>query len=191
MNGAHAGGFTLMEVLVAMALSAVVVLAIGQVDVSRVRLSGEVRRQAQSEAVLALSHIAQRLRPADRVNLISPSSIQIRQFIGDPTVGGAMDNPANYRWDQYTLVGGEILLYEDTVNGCGIDERFIATSLAVQFIDQAQAPPGGELAPPDNNLLVVTVDGRFTSQVTIRASAYSNVPNGSALPGVSNPPAAC
>jgi hypothetical protein len=197
----NARGMTLIELMTATVLSVLVILAIGQVDVSRVRLSDEVRRRAtaQSEAALALAHMAKSLQQADRIQWINPSDIQFRRFIGDPTAPGALDNAANYRWAQYQLVDinpvdgtmDTIRFYDDTAGGCGVDDSFGASGLTIQYRDEAVAPPGGEPPVQDNNVLQMTIEGRYTTEVTIRGGAYTDLMTGLAPLGVSDPPGSC
>ena len=195
-------GITLVEIMVAATLMFLVILAIGQVDVSRVRLSEEARKRGGSEtdAAMALAHMGRFLQEADRVNLIGPTSLQFRRFIGNPSVAGALDNVANYRWAQYTLADvnpadgtmDTIQFNDDAAAGCGAaEDGFQATSLLLQYQDEAGAPPGGEpFGGDDNNLLLITVNGRFNTEVVIRGGAYTNVATGlSTAPG--GPPASC
>ncbi len=189
LGHSHARGFTLIELFTAMALSMIVVLAIGQIDVSRVRLSQEIRRRAPAEAAFALAYMARSLQQADRIVLLSLTSVQFRQFTGDPTAAGALDIPANYTWGQYRLVGLDIVSYSAS---CAVNEAFTAlNSLDIQYADEAPAPPGGDPPVQDNNVLQIIVDGRYTTELTIRAGAYTNLMTGLAPPGVSDPPAPC
>ena len=200
----NARGFTLTELLIGAALGFMMILALGQVDVSRVRLAEEGRRRAgnDTEAALALAQMGRLLNDADRVQLLGPTNMQFRRFIADPSVPGALDNAANYRWAQYKLVDvvapagmDTIQFFDDTNSGCGVDEIFTATDLVIQYRNEAGTPPGGEpaVAPPgsDNNVLQILISGRFSTDVTIRAGAYTGVMTGLVSPGVSNPPAPC
>ena len=195
----------MIEILTASVITVIVLLAIGQVDVSRVRLAQEVRREAPAQGALALAYMVKSLQQADRVELLSPTSIQFRQFIGaDPAAPGALEDATLYHWGQYKLVDIDpaddgtmdtIALY---ISGCGtnnINERFTAQTLSIAYQDVAGAPPGG-VEPPvqdhqDNNVLQISIDGRFITEVTLRGGAYTNVMTGLAPPDVSNPPAAC
>ena len=64
-------GLTLMELLVASTISLVVILAVGQLDVSRILLSQQVRETSTvgSEAQLAVLQFVRDAQQADRVNL--------------------------------------------------------------------------------------------------------------------------
>lgn len=194
----NARGMTLIEILTAtVVLSVVVILAIGQVDVTRVRLSEEVRRSGtgQAEAALALAHIVRSIQEADRVQLLSSISIQLRRFMGDPAAPGALDNGANYLWVQYRFDAalGAILFFDDTAAGCVESTRFSVSSLDMKFIDPSPAPPGGEpfASGDDNNVLDVKVDGRYSGRGTMRSGAYTKVLTGLAPAGVSDPPPSC
>lgn len=185
-------GFTLIELLTATVLSVIVLLAIGEVDVARVRLSQEIRQrgQHQAEAAFALAFMARSLQQADRVVLLSPTSVQFRRFTGNPAVAGALDNAANYTWGQYRLAGADVIL---TDAGCAVNEIFAAVnSLDLQYVDEAPAPPGSEPPVQDNNVLQISTDsGRYTTEVVLRAGAYTNVMTGLAPAGVSDPPGSC
>lgn len=184
----HGAGFTLTEILVAASLAVVVILAIGQVDVSRVRLSEELRRRANTrgEAALAQADMARSLQSADRIYVVSPTSVQFRRFIGgNPTAPGVLDDDANYQWAQYTLVDVDpVDGTMDTIrryqgSSCGIVERFLVSSLNIAYVDVGTpSPPGGEPPDQDNNVLQFTIDGRYTTEVTIRNGAYTNLPTG-------------
>ena len=178
-------GFALIEMLTATALALVVILAIGQVDVTRVRLSEEVRRRGSLEPALALAHMAKYLQQADRIQLNSATDVQFRIPLGT-----TFDVPGNYQWYQYKLVGTTLRF----CSGAAVDAQFQlsgAAPLAIQYRDEAPAPPGGEPPVQDNNVLEVLINNQYRDEVTIRAGAYTNAPNGLAPAGVSDPPAGC
>lgn len=203
----NARGLTLIEILIAATIAFIVMLAIGQIDVSRVRLGEEARRRANAgmDATLAIAHMGRLLQEADRVNLVGPDSIQFRRFTGDPTAAGALDNPANYHWAQYKLVDlnptpivdgimDTIQFNDDTgVVGCGSPEdAFGAGSLLFQYQDEATTPPpGGEpLGGDDNNLLLITTSGGLTTEVVLRSGAYTNLTTGLST-AAGGPPGSC
>ena len=175
--------------ITATALSLIVILAIGQVDVTRVRLSEEVRKRGSLEPALALAHMSRYLQQADRINLIGPTNVQFRRFTEDATVTGALDNPANYVWSQYKLAGTTLQF----CNGSSVDTQFSGiTTLTIQYVDEEPLPPpGGDPANQDNNVLEFVINNQFRDEVTIRAGAYSNVMTGLAPAGVSDPPGSC
>ena len=186
----NSSGFTLIELLTATLLSVIVILAIGQVDVSRVRLSQEIRRRGPGDQAFAMAYIAKSLQNADRINLVSQTSVQFREFTGDPAAAGAFDDPANYSWRQYRLAGSQIILSD---SACTPLQSFSGiTSLLIQYEPSGAPPPSGYTQLfSDNNVLLFTIDGQYTSEITIRAGAFTDTMTGLAPPLVSNPPAAC
>ena len=198
----NARGMTLIEILTATTIALIVILAIGQVDVSRVRLSEESRQRSGVglNAAFAIAHMGRLLQEADLVNLLGPTSLQFRRFTGDPTAAGALDTPANYQWAQYQLADvnpadgtmDTIQFNDNTSAGCGAaEDSFDATSLLMQYRDEAGTPPGGEpLGGLDNNLLLITVNGDFTTEVVIRNGAYTNVATGLST-AAGGPPGSC
>ena len=199
----NARGLSLIELMIAIGIGFVVLLAIGQIDVSRVRLSEAVRRRNTDDmqAAMAAAQMSKLLREADRIALNSPTSVQFRRFVGDPTAPGAMDNTANYRWAQFKLVDRSapvgmdtIEFYDDTGAGnCGVDDQYAATALDIHYRDEVtQPPPGGEpLGGPDNNVLEILINDRFPADVTIRAGAYTNHMGGLLPVGSAGPAGPC
>jgi prepilin-type N-terminal cleavage/methylation domain-containing protein len=208
-------GMTLIEILIATTIGVLVLWGIGQVDVSRVRLGEQARRtgSADVEAALALAHMGRFLQDADLVNVINPTSVQFRRFIGDPTVAGDFDIPANYQWAQYQFVNAippnaDFIRFDDNATPpCGNpEETFEASNLQVQFEDAAGTPPGGPPlpGPEDNNLLRITIRAAlpppptpppptpnvFTTEVVIRSGAYTKVLTGLS-PNAPGPPGTC
>ena len=204
MKAAARRGLTLLELLLATAISMVILAAVFLMDVSRTRMHQGLR---DTSAVLteqgraALSGVLQLtkfLEPADRIVLVSGSNVQFRTFEGDtdagPCVGCAGSPPpsccfdlgGNYRWDQAALVGDALTLWRNTEAGCGTS-RVLArqiTSATFQFgNDVAPPPPGGEPGPNDLNLIEysltwdngVTRSQVFAGQVTSRAIPYSSL----------------
>jgi len=222
-------GVTLMEVVVASTLAVLVVIGIGQVDTARVGIEQQIRQRAATlfnlgsheEAALVVLHFTKHLEAADRIYLINTGQPGVRPFSGSPGAANVQlripqcptppadpacfDTAANYRWDQYVLIGDELRFYENTVAGCST-MRVLArqiTSFTVSFPDTAPAPPAGEPFPPpptpnpaDNNILAFTLtwnDGaspplthEFRSTVAARGVAYSDV-NAGCGPNPSDP----
>jgi hypothetical protein len=209
-------GLTLTEILVASALSLMVIFGITTMDTTRTRIYEllRVRSGAVSEegaAALAMLSLQKHLEVADRVYVLSaadPGNIQIRVPFG--CAGAAVPAPAcfdvatSYQWDQFRRTGDEMRLYTNTGAGCGT-LRVLARSISAltfQYTDQAPKPPGTEPANNDNNLLEfsLTWDNlfgrthRFQDKVTIRAGAYTDIATGLQDPlaaDMSPPPAAC
>ena len=186
-------GLTLMELMVASALSVLAILAIGQIDVTRVLLSNRVRDSAasQAESDLALVYMTRALKQADLLSLISPSNVQFRTpeldtdcpalsascpvictgcIVGPGSVPPTccFDIPGNYVWAQYKLVGNELVFYRPAVP-CTEADRFrdIASLTMVQ----------------STNVLEVAVNGRYPTTTRVEASL--------APVGVSPPPPGC
>lgn len=181
-------GITLFELLVASVLGVVVALAMGQVDVSRIYHSQEVRgtATAQSEAGFAVTHMTKQLEQADRVNLVSASDLQLR--IPPNTSNPAdFDNSANYVWKEYKYDSPtQELRFYDPAAGC---------TLAATFRDLSAVT----VTPAANNTLQMAIASTnpytditmtYTGQATLRASA-NDVTTGLADPSVSPPPASC
>ena len=213
----HTRGVTLMELLVASTISLVVILAVGQIDVSRILLSQQARQTSTlgSEAQLAMLQFVRDAQQADRINVLGPTNVQLRIPAGNctPATGvpdpGCFDVAANYRWVQYTFVSPEIRFYDNTAGGnCGVDRTFHDISgFVVEYLPVAQAPPGGDPLVQDNNVLrvqVTTANAQaapmtYEDTVTIRAGAYTNLNatsggdsgRGLDATNVSPPPGAC
>ncbi len=210
MKRANRRGMLLTELLVASAVGFVVLLAVSQVDVTRVYFMQELGRgaRAESEAALALAHITRALQRADRVALLA-TGIQFRTPQGG--AGADLDLPASYRWAQYKLVGSQIHFFDNigafgAGPACGVDFLFDQISgLTFAHADEAMPPPGGDPFAPaleDNNVLLITVSWdadpgpgvdtkSYTGEVTMRSGAYTGVTTGLAPAAVSNPNAGC
>lgn len=197
-------GMTMMEVLIASAISVLVVVGITSLDITRSRLQEDTRRQSglltpeHGRVALAVIHLVKHLERADVVAITGALGDNVLQ-IREPAVGGCVvvdaaciDNPANYRWSEYSLTAGTLQFYDNTGAGCGAVTPLAGqvTGLTIQFQDASGPPPGGEPAvsdPADNNMVAFSIGwsdpatGRshdFTGQVAIRASPYSDVTSG-------------
>ena len=197
-------GFTLTEVLVASLAAVIVMLGLVAVDLTRVRITEDLRARVGANpelerAALASVAITRQLELADRVNLdASTGLLQMRTPVC-PTVppnSACLNSGANYRWDQYRLNAAtqELELYANTTSGCAGKQVLAGqvASLAFQYLDEAGPPPGGEPFPggEDNNLVefaLVWSDGartqRFPGLVTLRAAAYTDLSAGAGGPG--------
>lgn len=236
-----ARGMTLLELLLASGIGFVIILALGHVDVTRIRMSQDIseRIQGSGESSLAIVSIVRDVERADRVRMLtdactvpgapltSSSCVQIRipEIDRNGPGGGpnacpncttaASPNPCcfnigdNYRWVQYRFNAGTIERYDETVQNCNQQQTFTGISgLTVSYVDEAQAPLGALGAEPlpgneDNNMVQVVVQWpnpadpatpyTTLSQVALRATPYTNVPNGLDVsnPPVSPPPGPC
>jgi len=197
----HCRGVTLLELLIASSLGLVVLLALGQVDVTSIILGSHAKSLStfQAEAAFSMTHLARSLQQADRANLKSSSNVQIRI----PT-GTSFDDPDNYNWVQYRYdSGSKEIRYFDPASSCIVATRFRDIgSLDVHYLDESPPPPGDDPpVPGDNNVLEFTVSSTtdpqtnttftFTGEVTMRAGAYTGLMTGLTSAGVSEPPAAC
>lgn len=196
----------------------------------------------QPATALALMDIAKSIQRADRINILGTgvpgippvgaagqANVQLRIPVlvadnagagctGCTVVGAAppaccFEIAANYRWDQYRVIGTELRRY---TGGCGsmkVMARQVG-ALTFMFRHEAQDPPLS--APPvnpagaDNNVLefAITWDNglpppnhhtrEFRTEATSREIPYSNVNaagglsgSGLSTPGISDPPAGC
>ncbi len=209
-------GITLTEILLAAGIALVIIAGIIVTDITRFRIEQEVNKRAgttapgEQQAALATIHFANELAPADRVVLVSSSSLLVRRphMSTDPCKNPVappptcLDNPANYQWDQYVLdVPNKTLKFYSHLkrNGCSVREDMAIQIEQVTFdyVDASQPPPGGEpFAAPslkDNNLLSYLIrwnDGKsparthdFQGTVAIRAAPYSDVNAGTTILG--------
>ena len=183
-QGCACHGITLFELLVASVLGVVVVLAMGQVDVSRIYHSQEVRgtATAQGEAGFAVTHMTKQVALADRVNLISAGDLQLRVPIGT-----SFDVASNYVWKEYKYNSGagELRFY-DPAGGCTLAATF--RDLSAVTVTQA-ANNALQLAVASTNPYT-NITMTYNGQAILRASA-NDVATGLADPSVSPPPAPC
>lgn len=182
----QARGITLIELLLASVLGLVVLVGIGQIDVTRITMGHDIRgfSVAQMEASYGLTHMVKQLEDADRIDRLSASNLQFRIPLN--TIN--FDDPANYVWRQYKHNAGarEIRFY-DPASSCTLSAEFhdVETLTITQ-----DATDINELEISIASTTPVT--GRtttYTGQVTIRGG--SGVATGLAPPGVSEPPADC
>ncbi len=219
LRGAATRGMTLTEVLVASVLAVVVIIGIGSIDMTRIRITQDIRNPglATSEltrAALAAQGISSHLLRADRLNMVEGSLYQAR--IPSMTTTGCtgagvvpdqscLDDPLNYRWDEYVLDGDQLVLYTDTrankldpndpTPQCSakivLASQIQDAAVTFHWRDVAPPPPGGDpfpTSPDDNNVVSYSLtwdDGAGHSQtfpgtVTIRGGSYSNVNTGGA-----------
>ena len=165
------------ELLIASAIGFIVILVVGQTDVTRVLLAEQARGRATQymEAVYAMNHMLKQLENADRVKLVqtgnnaavlSPPPPMMRIQFRVPTSvtdSASADDPNNYTWKQYNFTGGplnQVVFYDDTLNGCG-NKKIVAflgvttlmpgvPGVLIHYLNTAPAPPGGD--PADVNL---------------------------------------
>ena len=177
-------GITLFELLVASVLGVVVALAMGQVDVSRIYHSQQVRgtATAQSEAGFAVTHMTKQVALGDRVNLASASDLQLRVPIGT-----SFDLASNYVWKEYKYnSAAQELRFYDPAAGCTLAATFrdlsavTVTQVANNTLQLAVASTN-----PHTDITMT-----YNGQATLRASA-TDLTTGLADPSVSPPPASC
>ncbi len=188
-------GVSLTEILIASMLAGIVLVALGRVDLVRYQMadSSNADLGPQSEARYALAHIVKELQQADRINLVSPTSVQLRI----PPITGVpsdFDLAAKYRWDQYWLSGGTINFASPSA-GCAPTLRFLNIGTLTIAYDPTAPPPGG-------NLVQVTVTATnprtgqvftYAGQATLRAGSYTGLTTGlTTQTGAGfDPPAVC
>ncbi len=184
LSARSCAGVTLFELLIASSLALVVILAIGQVDVTRVRMVNQVTNNVQPEAELALASIVKEINAADRIKLWSTGTSSLNPyhsanycptgqasctaaiFIRVP-IGTDFDNLTsnNYRWEQYSFnsTAKEVRYYTTfpaALGGvCTPTARYHSINGAtMQFWDQTISPPGSDpFGGPDNNTLQITI----------------------------------
>lgn len=185
-------GVTLLELLIASILGVVLILAVGHLDVARISQTNEARGivTAQAEADFGIAHMVKQLEAADRINLLSGSSLQLRQFrppTSSPPTSADFDNPANYVWKQYRYDSGtkEVRFY-DPASSCALAASFkdVSALTITQTSNNIL-----ELVTASTNAITGTTM-TYTGQVTIRGGG-SDIATGLAPPGVSDPPAGC
>lgn len=182
-------GLSLMELLIASGLGVLVILALAQMDVTRLVTAQNVRDNAESyqEGIFALQHMLKGIEGADLAVVPAGSSVLFRVPPAS-NVQGDLDAAAGYRWEQYRYdaASRSLFFYPDVISaGCGSRQR-VTTNLktvAFAFDDVAAPPPGGETTAADNNVLriEVTVPEPTTGtaevlrgQVTIRSSGSTD-----------------
>ncbi len=203
-------GLSLLELLIAGTLGLVVILALSQTDVSRVRLGDRISEAVfrHADARSAIGHVVKRLEAADRVILLDASnaacqsscvSVQLRIPPTDPT---QLDTAASYQWVQYKRdATSNELRYYSPASSCAIALSFKdVTGFTLSYENQSPAPPGGEpMGVSDSNLVqvsLVATDPKtgdtttFPASVTIRGAGYTNVSSGLSEAGP-QPPAPC
>jgi len=121
-NGGAERGVTLLELMIASAIAAVIAFGLGTMEGSRARMTEEIRRQAgllepdHKNAALAATHLAKSLETADRFERIAEGAnwrLNVRLpdcQTADPT---CFDNALKYQWVQYRLdtASGELRMY--------------------------------------------------------------------------------
>ncbi|MBI4354383.1 MAG: hypothetical protein HY595_04020 [Candidatus Omnitrophica bacterium] len=172
----HARGITLIELLAASTLGFIIVLALGQADVARVKFFDEVLRKGHGpraaispEATYALDQMLSDLKQADRVVLRNPQDLDstsdtdwvasdVQAYL--PARAGASAEWVQYRFKKAQgATPASIEMFRGT---CAIHESFQAPGMSafyVQFVNIAPAPPGGEPFTDgrDNNVVAVGV----------------------------------
>jgi len=208
----------MLELLVASVIGIVIMLALGNIDATRVYLTDQIRRSSTSlsEASLAVSLAIRDIQQADRVIVLNANSVLVRipQPSATSNLPASLDDPANYKWVEYKYddVAKEIILYDPP---CTVRQRFgrctpsdavCFSGLAIQYNNESPVPPGGDpsgpsLNPPDDNNTLqfklswtdvkTNVTQSLTDQATMRASAYTNLPDPGLLAAPYTPPNGC
>ena len=197
-----AHGVTLLEVMIASAIAAVIAIGLTMVEGLRARTTEEIRRQSglmepeRKNAALAAVHIAKSIETSDRFNLDPATGVyQMRLPVCQmtPAVPACFDAEDNYEWRQYRLTGNELRLYRRRPwlagNPCPT-AQVLARDITALTIDEA--------APPDTNRVTYSVtwdngprDQVFQSDVIARFRPTEGSPWGLATTNISPPPAVC
>ena len=169
-------GFTLIELLVASALAVTVAIGIVTMEGSRVKMEEEIiarsgLRSEQGQVALATVQLGERIAMADWFTIDNGTGVfrfRIPDTAGCATAA-CLDNPANYRWDQYRLTAGILTLFTNTGAGCGTARTaardvtgLTLTQTTTNTLDYVLSWDNG-LAPPKNRTHVFR--GRVVSRV--------------------------
>ncbi|MBI4004128.1 MAG: prepilin-type N-terminal cleavage/methylation domain-containing protein [Candidatus Omnitrophica bacterium] len=196
-------GVTLLEVMIASAIAAVIAIGLTTVEGMRARTTEEIRRQAglmepeRKNAALAAVHIAKSIETADRFNLDPATGVYQMRIPVCPTtppLPACFDSGDNYEWRQYRLTGGELRLYRKLpwlpTNPACPTAQVLAREIAVLTID--------EDPPPNANRVTYSVawdngprDQVFQGNVMTRFRPTEGSPWGLATTDISPPPGAC
>ena len=192
-------GLTLFEIIVASVIGLIVLIQLGQLQGSQMRYSLGIQQQSMgsTDAMLAINSLLNKLAQADRIVLVStgtatnPSNgdakIKLRYFPSPPAgapTAAFYDTGANYRWAQYSLdaANKQVKFYDNIGAGCGATSGTWSdiTALTIEPDDGGPAPPGGEPALADNNLLALRIQSKNTSkwyhgEMTLGGVAYTNL----------------
>ena len=200
---------TVLEILMASAIAVVVIIGLGVIDVNRSRQQHEMSTrtrtlQDQTGVSLAMSHIAQTIEQADRLNIIHATTgdtLQARRFMcpapscssgcqAEPLNPSCFDTGTNYQWVEYRRLSDGTLQFLTNQGGtCGtplaLSDR--VTALVFQYATSSvgSPPPGGNPFGTDtsqNNVVNYsltwdngTSQHKFEAHAVSRAIAYSNV----------------
>lgn len=210
-NGRH--GLTLMELIIASVLGVLVIIALGQVDVTRLLTVERVRDNSESyqEGLFAMNHMLKELEGADKIELAGPTSVQFRI----PTVVPGTPPTFTFTWHQFRYDAGAGVLWFYPNNACGAGRKVARNLSGVTFAytNVSPTPSGGEplgagvpggianLAPgEDSNVLQLEVQvpepatgtlRALRQKVTIRAAGYTATAINGLDPGGPLAPALC
>lgn len=196
-------GVTLTEVLIASALTVIVVMGINSLDITRFRIEQDLRQRtgagsiSQREAALAVLHLSKALEQADRANILNTGIPGQAPFAGPPGRGNlqvriptcptapadptCFDAAANFRWDQYRFdpATQTLRFYSNTASGCTSVKTLASQieSLTIRYMDRAPAPPGGDpfgVDPSDNNMVQVTLRWNDGAAISPRTHEFQS-----------------
>ncbi len=175
LTGRPERGFTLIELMIATSLTAIVMLALGTADATRVRIEQELRERAkingseEMRAALAATRLTKSLERADRIVIrnsgggVAPgvvpggpanrAVVQLRhvECPGTPDAT-CLDDPTRYSWEEYRRVGNELEYLYPVTSTCPAPQVFAAeiSSFTMQFRNAKPVePPGGDPFAPD------------------------------------------
>ena len=197
-------GVTLLEIMIASAIAAVIAIGLSTIEGSRARITEQIRRQAElanperKNAALAAVHIAKALETTDRFVLDSSSGDYLIRMPVCPTTPpdpACFDSAANYQWLQYRRhpPSRALRLYRFARPPAGCP-AFQVLAGEIQGLTLQNIPAGSNVVHYEVRWAQPPRDQVFQGDVVTRFRPEAGVPLGlqnPALPEVSPPPAAC
>lgn len=195
-------GVTLLEVMIASAIAAVIAIGLSMIEGLRARTTEEIRRQAglmepeRKNAALAAVHLAKSLETADRFDGDAATGdvrqLRVPECPAGPITPACLDDPNNYEWRQYRMTGTELRLYRLRTGAVCPAPQVLAREITALTI--RNAPVGSNIVD-----YVITWDNgprdqTFQGRVITRFRPDTGIPLGlqnPALGDVSPPPALC
>ncbi|MDP3703955.1 MAG: prepilin-type N-terminal cleavage/methylation domain-containing protein [Candidatus Omnitrophota bacterium] len=196
-------GVTLLEVMIASAIAAVIAIGLTVVEGMRARTTEEIRRRAglmepeRKNAALAAVHIAKAIETADRFNLDPATGVYQLRLPVHPATNpppGYFDAPANYEWRQYRLTGNELRLYRQRAGEPCPAAQVLAREIAALTIDEDPPPNANRVTYSvtwDNGPRDQTFQGRVITRFRPNAGIQWGLQNPASATDVSPPPGAC
>ena len=186
-----------MELITASLIGFVVIMGLGQVQVTSYRLYNFIKnsdpvsgRSRISEAGFAWQTLARDVEQADRVILLDANSDGIADNIQlRIPQGTSFDSENNYRWFQYQFdkTRQQLRVYDASCTPYNIFHQI--GDFRIKFLHIAKTPPSGKepwpgVKPPqveDNNTLIASVastdddEASIEGAMVMRGVAYANI----------------